>query len=136
MIDIYLWISKLGYDPYQISDMQDWLRDNDYPPANDMMVYLDDLRDEPEGWVRTHTVEETIALLETGNVSDLSLDNDLGEGIKEGYKVLDWIEEQVYADPNFPIPARISIHSANPVARQRMLMTLQSIDKARTMIRL
>lgn len=101
-----------------------------------MKVYLDDERKTPDGWHRTYTVEETCELLKSGNVSDLSLDNDLGEGLLEGYKVLDWLEEQVYADPNFPIPQNISIHSANPVAQQRMLMTLRSIDKARSMIRL
>lgn len=97
-----------------------------------MKVYLDDERKTPQDWVRTYTVEETIELIKSGNVTDLSLDNDLGEGLKEGYKVLDWLEEQVYADPTFPVPQNISIHSANPVARARMDLILKSIDKLRS----
>lgn len=34
-----------------------------------MKVYLDDLRPTPEGWKRTYTVEETIALIEKGSVT-------------------------------------------------------------------
>ena len=42
-----------------------------------MKVYLDDVRQAPEGWVRTYTVAETIELLKTGEVVELSLDHDL-----------------------------------------------------------
>lgn len=43
-----------------------------------MKVYLDDVRVTPPGWVRTYTVEQTISILKTGNVTYLSLDHDLG----------------------------------------------------------
>lgn len=71
-----------------------------------MKIYLDDERETPEGWQRSYTVEETITLLQNHEVSALSLDNDLGEGNQEGYKVLDWLEEVSYFDPSFP-PARV-----------------------------
>lgn len=45
----------------------------------------------------------------------ISLDNDLGDLEKEGYKVLDWLESL-----QKPIDFSIHIHSANPVARERM----------------
>lgn len=48
-----------------------------------MNIFLDDCRKTPEGFNRTYTVEETIALLEKCRdegieVNILSLDNDLG----------------------------------------------------------
>jgi hypothetical protein len=41
-------------------------------------VYLDDSRETPEGWIRTFTVEETIALLRLGSVVALDLYHHLG----------------------------------------------------------
>ena len=67
-----------------------------------MKVFLDDKIKEPVGWVRTYTVEKTIEALKTGTVTHLSLDNDLGEGLKEGHKVLEWLEEKLNDEPNFP----------------------------------
>lgn len=84
-----------------------------------MKVFLDDERQTPEGWVRTYTVEETIELLKSGEVTDLSLDNDLGEGVEEGYKVLDWLEEEVVMK-SFKPPENISAHSQNAVRRVYM----------------
>ena len=74
-------------------------------------LYLDDARETPEGYVRCYTVEQCIALLETRIVSEVSFDNDLGEGQLEGYVALNYLEELVYNDLTFPIP-KISIHSA------------------------
>lgn len=79
-----------------------------------MKVFLDDERPTPKGWTRTHTVEETIDLLKTGDVTDLSLDNDLGQGLREGYEVLDWVEEAVVLE-DFKPPERMSVHSANAI---------------------
>jgi hypothetical protein len=93
-------------------------------------VYMDDERVTPEGWVRTYTVEQTIEKLETRQVSHLSLDNDLGEGLQEGYKVLDWLEETVYNDHSFPMP-EVSIHSANASRVQYMKRALDAIERIR-----
>jgi hypothetical protein len=93
-------------------------------------VYMDDERVTPEGWVRTYTVEETIEKLETRQVSHLSLDNDLGEGLQEGYKVLDWLEETVYNDRKFPMP-EVQIHSANASRVQYMKRALGAIERIR-----
>lgn len=92
-----------------------------------MKVYLDDERNTPAGWTRTWVVETTVLLLETRGVTHLSLDNDLGEGNLEGFKVLDWLEEKVYNDPEFPIP-EITIHSANPVAKHRMQQIQRKLE--------
>lgn len=47
-------------------------------------VNLDDERSTPEGWHRVYWPEEAIALLETGNVTHISLDHDLGDDERRG----------------------------------------------------
>ena len=81
-----------------------------------MKVFLDDERQTPEGWVRTYTVNETIDLLKSGEVTDLSLDNDLGEGVEEGFRVLDWMEAEVIGG-GFKPPENMQVHSGNPVRK-------------------
>ena len=82
-------------------------------------VYLDDLRTPPDGWVLVKTAQEAIDLLITNDVEEISLDHDLGEEENgTGYDVITWLEKEVYEN-NF-IPPVIHIHTANPVARERM----------------
>ena len=97
-----------------------------------MKIFLDDCRQEPSGWVRTRQVDETIGLLEESQAGGLvvevvSLDNDLGADIPEGRKVLDWLEERKHCDPNFILPGKVIVHSANPVARQRMETVIERL---------
>lgn len=89
-------------------------------------IYLDDLRPAPDGWVRVFWPDEAIALLKTGEVTHLSLDHDLGDDQRgTGYDVLLWIEEAVAID-GFKAP-EITVHSANPAARQRMEAAIVAI---------
>jgi len=91
-------------------------------------VYLDDERPTPSGWVAARWPEDAIALLETGQVSEISLDHDLGDDEHgTGYDVLCWIEEAVVTQ-GF-IPPRIFIHSANASARQKMTLAVERIDR-------
>ncbi len=84
-----------------------------------MKVYLDDERSTPDGWVRVYWPSEAIELLKSGQVSEISLDHDLGDDDRgTGYDVVLWIEEQV-ALHGF-IPPKISVHSANVSARAKM----------------
>jgi hypothetical protein len=93
-----------------------------------MRVYLDDERATPDGWVRTYWPSEVIALLETGQVVELSLDHDLGDDQRgTGYDVVLWIEEAVAL--NGFVPPRISVHSANSSARDKMLAGIRSIEQ-------
>ena len=93
-----------------------------------MRVYLDDERDTPPGWVRTYWPEQTIALLATGAVTELSLDHDLGDDARgTGYDVLLWIERAV-AERGFVAP-RLRVHSANPAARLRMRAAIEAIQR-------
>jgi hypothetical protein len=93
-----------------------------------MRVYLDDERVTPDGWTRTFWPDEVIALLKTGEVSELSLDHDLGDDERgTGYDVVLWIEEAVALE-GF-VPPKISVHSANSSARDKMLSGIRSIEK-------
>jgi len=92
-------------------------------------VWLDDVRDAPDGWVRVFTAAEAIALLEAGGVVEISLDHDLGDEATcgTGYDVAVWIEEAV-ATRGFAAP-EIHIHSANVVGRERMQHAIESIER-------
>lgn len=91
-----------------------------------MKIWLDDVRPEPEGWVRCYWPNEVIALLEQHPVTHISLDHDLGDDARgTGYDVLKWLEEQVHLYGRKP--PQIKIHSANPAARERMLHAKHSM---------
>ena len=91
-----------------------------------MKVYLDDEREASEEWVRVRWPEEAIELVKTGQVTDLSLDHDLGDDERgTGYDVVLWIEEAV-ATGGF-VPPRIVVHSANAPARAKMEAGLERI---------
>jgi hypothetical protein len=94
-------------------------------------IWLDDVRDAPDGWTRAYTAHEAIALLEAGGVVEISLDHDLGDDERHGtgYTVACWIEERV-AIGGFE-PPTIRIHSANAVGRQRMQRAIESIERLR-----
>ena len=91
-----------------------------------MKVYLDDERDTPDGWTRVYWPDEAIALLESGKVTEISLDHDLGDDERgTGYDVVLWIEKQVVRH-GF-VPPKMKVHSANVSARQKMELGIKSI---------
>ena len=92
-------------------------------------IYLDDCREAPKCFIRTHTVEETIELLKkhNGNIGILSLDNDLGENLTEGRKIIDWIDEQVHLNSEFVLPDTIYIHSDNGPAVKYMRSVVKKL---------
>lgn len=93
-----------------------------------MNIYLDDEREAPNGWLRVYWPEEVIALLKTGEVEEISLDHDLGDDERgTGNDVILWIEEAVITR-GFKAP-KISIHSANSSAREKMELGIKSIIK-------
>lgn len=101
-----------------------------------MKIFLDDIRQEPDGWRRTLHAGETVSLLkrcqdEGVPVEALSLDNDLGLGEHEGRTVLDWLEEMAFTNPCFRLPDRILVHSANAPARQRMEAVIARLERLR-----
>jgi Cyclic-phosphate processing Receiver domain len=96
-------------------------------------VWLDDVREAPEGWVHVKTPEEAIDLLRSGEVKEISLDHDLGlatpEAERTGYDVLAWLEEAVATGTwRHSVPV-IRVHSANPVGWRRMEQAIASIER-------
>lgn len=78
------------------------------------------------------TPDETIELIETGGVEELSLDHDLGlrdadSREQAGYDVLLWIEGQVVLH-GFRPPTLV-VHSANSPARERMERAIKSMGR-------
>ena len=101
-----------------------------------MKVFLDDIRDCGDTWLRVSRPSDVILLLQTGLVREISLDHDLGANKawreyrdfeETGYDVLEWIERKVVSC-NFPPPI-IHIHTDNPPARARMLAAVETIKK-------
>lgn len=103
-----------------------------------MKLWLDDVRnpkhyDDWEDAVWVTTPEEAIDYLDTGRVTHLSLDNDLGldYGVdgppRDGYSVAKWLEQRVADDDLFMPPDVLEAHTANSVARQKMLAAFRSI---------
>ncbi len=93
-----------------------------------MKVFLDDEREAPEGWLQVRWPDEAIGLLETGNVTEIILDHDLGDDERgTGYDAILWIEEAV-ALRGFAPPV-IHVHSANASAREKMQRGVESIAK-------
>lgn len=92
-----------------------------------MRVWLDDVRPAPEGWVWAKTYLEAKRLLETGLVTHLSLDHDLGQGSDgkpdlTGYDLCRWMR-----DANEWPTECIAIHSWNPVGAKRMRDLIQEV---------
>ena len=93
-----------------------------------MRVFLDDERDAPLGWTLVRWPDEAIGLLQTGQVTEISLDHDLGDDERgTGYDVIVWIEEAVACGELSP--PRILVHSANPSARDKMLLGIGAIQR-------
>jgi len=95
-----------------------------------MKLYLDDERNIPDNtWELVKTADDAIFCLKSGDVDYVSLDHDLGDDeAGTGYKVLLWIENELHNNPTY-IPPKISIHTANSSARDKMELGLESIKK-------
>jgi Cyclic-phosphate processing Receiver domain len=94
-----------------------------------MKVYLDDERPTPAGWHHCCWPDEVILLLESEQVTHLSLDHDLGDDERgTGYDVLLWLEEQVVLE-GLAVPGHIQIHSDNSSAREKMERAIRAINR-------
>jgi hypothetical protein len=77
-----------------------------------------------ETWIKT--AEEAIQLIESGNVSSISLDHDLRTE-KTGLDVANFIEEQAFKDKIPKLHWRI--HSTNSTEKEKMEKALKKADK-------
>lgn len=102
-----------------------------------MKLFLDDVRSAPDGWELCKTSSDVITRLDMSNngikgreeVTDVSLDHDLGPINEDGYDILIYIEEQVHTNPDFKLP-KLYVHSSNPAAKERMQRAIISIYEA------
>jgi hypothetical protein len=79
-------------------------------------------------WVKT--AAEAIAALERNDVTEVSLDHDLGEDSNagSGYDVLLWIEARTALDETY-LPPVIHIHTSNTGALSRMEAAVNGIER-------
>ena len=100
-------------------------------------LWLDDLREAPEGWVWAKDGDEAKEIFLNENVVEASLDHDLGgycylgfdpwfiipedETKETGYDLLKWIAEN-----NLWPDEALSVHSANPVGAKNMSALIDS----------
>ena len=102
-----------------------------------MKIWLDDVRDPADEntinlfmsspdmtWIKT--AEEAIKLINSGKVSFISFDNDLGT-VLEGYDVAKHIEKLAFENKVSKIEYRI--HTANYVARGNITQAMRNADK-------
>lgn len=92
-----------------------------------MRVYLDDKRVTPEGFDRrVYTAEEAIELIEQGQVTHFSFDNDLGTKL-EGYDVAKRIE--LLASTGVIPKMTWEVHSANAPAKKNIIMAMRKAEQ-------
>jgi len=85
-------------------------------------LYVDDLRQCPEGFLVARTYKEAVQYLTGSQIHILSLDHDLG-GEKTGYDLVKLIcEKNINID-------EIYLHTDNPVGRENMLQTLLAAQR-------
>jgi len=96
-----------------------------------MRVWLDDIRPMPADFdIHVKTADDAIRLLQTGKVTAISLDHDLGEDpthTNNGGCVADWIEQAAY---HGKIPELVAtVHSDNCGATIAMRQALENTNK-------
>lgn len=92
-----------------------------------MKLFIDDIRNPTgEGWVIARDYDSAITYLQSGNVTEISFDHDLGENSKSGYDIVCWIEQALYTGILKSVPV-MNVHSANPVGRANIDRAIRSI---------
>lgn len=88
-------------------------------------IYVDDIRQVPEGFIGTKSVNETIALIhqieaDGGEVALLDLDHDLGDYAADGGDAIKILDFLVRRNTLYPV----AIHTMNPVGAANMRRTI------------
>jgi len=85
-----------------------------------MNLYLDDLRDPPEGWEVSKSAFDTMVCLLSGKVDILSLDHDLGDRKPTGYDLVRrMVKKNIWPNKGF------ILHTANPIGRENMKQLIE-----------
>lgn len=92
-----------------------------------MKIWVDDIREAPDGYVKMKTVWEVIHFLSAvvvwgDEIEEMSLDHDAGDCYKYGgdyIEILKWLEELKITKGVEPCK-RFYFHTGNPVGRENM----------------
>lgn len=90
-----------------------------------MKLWLDDIRQVPTNgeWVWARSVNEAISFMESLDITEASLDHDLGYWVSEGG---DGIAFVLWMADHEKWPSEgIAVHSMNPVGAENMLETIK-----------
>lgn len=119
-----------------------------------MKLWVDDIRKEPEGWVRARSVTEAIRILDTMDVEEVSLDHDISMKVSVGSEEAGYSEPRPFRsnetfepvarfiaekyrrcnflDPKFGCvnlwAPKITLHTANSVGAEKMAAILEGMD--------
>lgn len=89
-----------------------------------MKLYVDDLRECPEGWEVARTVTDAIRTLADQEVEEVSLDHDIAFQGRHGLE-LETFEGVAWYIAAMKQPPRVTIHTANAPAAARMAAILK-----------
>jgi len=94
-----------------------------------MKLWVDDIRPKPDDFdLHAKTTDAAVELLSSKNITEISLDHDLGDEtvVGSGYRIAIWIEHAAYRNQ---IPRlKWSLHTANPVGKKKMEAALDTAD--------
>ncbi|MFB9324698.1 cyclic-phosphate processing receiver domain-containing protein [Paenibacillus aurantiacus] len=91
-------------------------------------LYLDDLRDCPEGFIVARTFEEAVRVFQEHTINLLSLDHDLDED-EQGNELPNGYDFVKYFCENGLRASKIYLHTDNPVGRKNMYETLLAAQR-------
>lgn len=96
-----------------------------------MRIFIDDIREAPEGWHSCKTVAEAIRTIATmgGQIKEISLDFD--DGTRNTFEPVAWFIKEywtVRAGKNSP---KIIIHTGNPGGAAKLADILQGFELSR-----
>lgn len=97
-------------------------------------LYVDDLRDCPEGFVLAKNVDEAIYYLENYTVRILSLDHDLGEGSKGNLLPTGYDLVKIFCKKGYRAN-KIYLHTDNGVGRENMFHPLKGPQSVKCLAR-
>ena len=93
-----------------------------------LKLYLDDQRPAPPGWSLAKTADEAVNMLRTGDVTELSLDYDLGDPANgNGLHVLDWLESAI-SQGLIRMP-KLTAHSGSILGRRRLEAQIEWLEQ-------
>lgn len=96
--------------------------------TKEINLYVDDLRDCPDGFVLARNVEEAIFYLENYTVQTLSLDHDLGEDAQGNLLPTGYDLVKIFCEKGYHVN-KIYIHTDNGPGRDNMFHTLKGAQK-------